>query len=347
MEMITCLCYTDFQLLLNAPRIYDGVHRMTTDVSVAPGIEPTPQFNERCMRLVSGWRNGEIPTGEALEGLKALAAEADRNGHVANQGRAEHLAGYVQHYLGNMNISNMHYEKARGLFLRVGNRRRVATMDLNIGENYRYKGEFERARRLYRSSFNSAAELGDIRLQAIAMANEGLILVNQNEHYEARYALEQALHLIDQWDVDDDNLPGLLTEVYFGLAEVELALNHPAAAWEHASMSLQFALAGGNLHSTGLAYRILGDVLTTIGNQRPHNAAETPDEYYREALRAFHELGAQAEIGRTVFCHARSLAVRGRRRNAAQLFREAMVVFSRLGMTVDAARAAEAQLGVL
>jgi hypothetical protein len=56
---------------------------------------------------------------------------------------------------------------------------------------------------------------------------------------------------------------------------------------------------------------------------------------------------AQAEVGRTIYSHALSLAKRGRRRHAAQLFREAMVTFTQLSMTADAADAADAQLQVM
>jgi hypothetical protein len=106
---------------------------MATETKVSPDIEPTPEFDGRCLAIITGWRNGEIPTTEATQKLKNLAREAQTAAHAANQGRAEHLSGYIQHYLGNYTVSNMYYEKARRLFERIGNRRRVATMDLNMG----------------------------------------------------------------------------------------------------------------------------------------------------------------------------------------------------------------------
>ena len=318
---------------------------MVTQSFTPADVEPTPEFDSRCMGLIHGWRTGDIPTPNVTQELKELAREAATSGHAANQGRAEHLSGYIQHYLGNYKVSNMHYENARRLFQRVGNPRRLATMDLNMGENYRHKGEFKRARRLYHDAYEAAAKLDDLRLRTIAIINEGLMLVSLKEYHNAQKALEEGLVLSEQWE-DTDQLQALCTEIHYGMAQIQIALGAFTEAWKSAYESLENASTSNNLVSVGLAYRILGDVLTTLGEPQEGATFETPDEYFRAALDTFREIDAQAEIGRTQFHHAKSLAARGRRRPAAQLFREAMVIFTRLGMTNDAAHAAEAQLAV-
>jgi len=319
---------------------------MATHTQVTPDTEPTPEFDARCMTYIRGWQHGEIPSSEVVDKLKDLAREAHATGHIANEARAEHLSGYIQHYIGNLSISIMHYEKARHLFDRVGNRSRVIVMDINQGENYRYRGEFKRARRLYHQAYEAANTINNARLQTIAITNEGLSLVSLHEFDRAEQALLHGLELSNHWD-DRSNLQALLTEIYFGLAQVALANNSYNTAWEHAQRSLENARQGENMHSIGLAYRILGDVLTVPGETPDDSDFDTPDEYYRAALDTFREIDAEAEIGRTIYSHARSYARRKRRRHAAQLYREAMVTFTRLGMTDDAASAAEAQLEVM
>jgi tetratricopeptide (TPR) repeat protein len=321
---------------------------MVAQTQVSPDIEPTPEFDARCLSLIAGWRQGDIPTEEVTQQLKALMQEAATAGHAANQGRAEHLAGYIQHYLGNYTVSNMHYENARRLFQRVGNRRRMATMDLNMGENYRYRGTFKRAQHLYRSAYAVADELHDNRIKTMSIANEGLTLISTGEFASARKALEEGLALsAEHWDSNDEQKETLRTEIFYGLALVELALNNPAAAWKNAHDALEHANRSENLHSVGLAYRVLGDALTALGEPQPDAAYDNPDDYYRAAMDTFKEIDAEAEIARTVFQHALSLAKRGRRRNAAQLLRDAMDIFTKLGMTYDAAHAADEQLRVL
>lgn len=319
---------------------------MVTKTQVSSDSEPTPEFNTRCMGFITSWRQGDMPTEDAIQQLKALSREAANAGHAANQGRAEHLSGYIQHYLGNYGISNTHYEIARRLFQRVGNRRRMATMDMNMGENYRYRGEFKRAQHLYRIAYAAADELSDYRIKTISITNEGLTLISTGEFALARQALEEGLALSEQWD-EDKQKEALLTEIFYGLAQVDLALNNASRAWKNAYRALNHANNSDNLHSVGLAYRVLGDVLTALGQPQAGATYNNPDDYYRAALGTFKEIDAEAEIARTVFQHARSLAKRGRRRNAAQLLRDAMVIFTKLGMTDDVAHAADEQLRVL
>lgn len=320
---------------------------MGMQTQVSPDVEPTPEFNARCMGLILGWQHGEISVNDALYELKNLAREALSMGHIANEARAEQLSGYLQHYGGNLNISIAHYDKARRLFDRVGNRRRIVIIDIGQGENYRFRGEFKRARRLYHNAYEASTQIEDIGLQSIAITNEGLTLLSMKEYKPARKALEEALYLSEQITEDDGNYDALRTEIFFGLAEVALEEGNPIDAWEKGHHSLAYGNISKNKHSIGLAYRVLGDALTVLRDIPDDSDYQKPDDYYRAALETFRGLDAQAEVGRTIYSHACSLAKRGRRRNAAQLFREAMVTFTQLGMTADAANAADAQLQVM
>lgn len=318
---------------------------VTTDNYVLPDTEPTPEFNERCVSLINEWQQGELTVTETAQKLKGLAQDAANSGHVANQGRAEHISGYLHHYLGNLSTSIMHYERARSLFERVGNRRRVATMDLNQGENYRYRGEFKRARRLYSSAYKTATDLGDVDIQAMAIVNEGLTLVSLKDYDKARDALNRGFELVNPETFNA--YEALCTEIHYGLAVAAMETDDVQEAWHQATLSAQHASASNNIPSMGLAYRILGDAFTALDDQPANAEFNIPDEYYRKALALFDDVGAEAEIGKTTFSHASSLAKRGRRTSAAKLFRDAMVIFTRLSMTDDAAKAAEAQLTVL
>lgn len=320
---------------------------MGMQTQVSPDVEPTPEFNAQCMELIVGWQQGKIAAQDALQELKVLARTALNNGHIANEARAEQLSAYLQHYIGNLNISIAHYDKARRLFERVGNRRRVVIIDIGQGENYRFRGEFKRARRLYHSAYEASDQIGDISLQSIAVTNEGLTLLSMKDYAAARKALEEGLQLSEQITEDDGNYDALRTEIFFGLAEVALAEGNPAEAWEKAHYSLEHGNISENKHSQGLAYRVLGDALTALGDPPSDSDYQRPDDYYRAALETFKGVDAQAEVGRTIYSHALSLAKRGRRRHAAQLFREAMVTFTQLSMTADAADAAEAQLQIM
>jgi tetratricopeptide (TPR) repeat protein len=314
--------------------------------------EPTAEFNERCINLLRQWDTGRISSKELLNQLAELSREATSANHAANQGRVEHLQGYVHHYLGNYNTSIAHYEKARRFYVRAGNRGRIAAIDLNQGENYRLKGEFSRALTLFRSAYETSESMQHLPLMSFSLTNEGLVLVTVKDYENARAALQRAYDLSLAWDrkVYDgvaEEAEALRTEIFLGLAEIDLAQNRLESAWQHACESLRNAQFIQEPRATGLAYRILGDVLTALPAPIDPAMPTSPDDFYRQAMECFRQVQAEGEIGRTVFAHARSLAARKSKLKAAQMFREAMVIFTRLGMTHDAVRAAEAQLKVL
>ncbi len=309
--------------------------------------DPTPEFNARGLAVLHQWEKSELPFDEAILRFTQMVQEAIQSKHLANQGRAEHFLGYLQHYRGNLNTSIMHYDRARSLFIQVGNENRIAIIDLNQGENYRNKGEFSRARRLYRNAHDAAARLGNLRIQTMAIVNEGLALLSLKDYGAARDSLEEGLRLSDQWAEGDDDFYELRCEIYHGLATLDLIAENIAEAWQHAQNCLESASQEKQPLSLGYAYRIMGEVLTAITNPGAIGIEGTPDDYYRAALEAFRHINAEGEIGRTVYSQAKSLAHRSKRRSAAQMFKEAMVIFTQLGMTDDAAKAAEAQLLVL
>ncbi|MDX1995605.1 MAG: tetratricopeptide repeat protein [bacterium] len=310
-------------------------------------IEPTPEFNRRCMEIINSWERGELPFKEAITHLTAYGQEAVHDNHIANQGRAEHLMGYLQHYRGNLNTSIHHYERARSLYMQAGNRPLVAITDLNQGENYRYKGDFTRARRLYRAAYEASRDLGDIRIQTIAAANEGLVLLTIGHSGSARQSLEEGLRLAEQWTDRLEQLPGILCEIYHGLASIDLAENRHEAAWGKALRALEAAHNSQQPMHLGFANRTMGEVISRLGRPLEAGFAEDPDEYFRASLEAFKEVNAEAETARTMFSQAQALARQGRRTAAARKLQQVMITFTQLGMVDDAARAAEAQLAVL
>ena len=90
-------------------------------------------------------------------------------------------------------------------------------------------------------------------------------------------------------------------------------------------------------------------MLTALGSV-PHADADQftddPDVYYQTALGLLREVHADAELAHTLFAHGTSLARRGRRLRAAHALQQAMIIYTRLEMVADAARAAQAQLDI-
>lgn len=317
-----------------------------------PIQEPDPEFNARCIRLLTDWDMHQITVSELLLRFSELVDEATASGKAANQGRVEHILGYIHHYLGNYDTSSDHYERARRFYTRANNRHRLAAIHLNQGENHRLRSDWPRALELYRLAIDIVEDIGDLPTLSYALTNEGLTLIQLKQFDMARASLQRAYDLSLEWHgqtyfdtVEDAH--SIRSELMTGLAAIAIHENDYNAALEAARHALRYAEATNEPRSLGLAYRALGSVLTHARNSLPSPLAADIDTYFERSLAAFRQMQAQGEIGITLYEYASSLAARGHKQQALRLYREALLTFTRLGMTYYAARVAEAQVKII
>lgn len=309
--------------------------------------EPEPEFNARCLDILDRWEAGGLPFEGAMDELVALRTEALDSHHVANQGRTEQLLGYIEGYHGNLNESIHHFERARAMFNQVDNKQRIATCDLNIGEAYRYKGDFNRARTLFEKAYESFKSLNDPKSEALALGNKGQMLLSMGHISEALADLTESHRLASELPRDAVQRYSLLAEVQYALTLLYLEQKEFTAAWDSAQQAMGTALESPKPLERGFGYRAIAEAISIIENPPDNDLSPDPDVYFQAANEAFREIKAEGEIARTMFAHAKSLARRGRRMTAARKLQMAMVIFARLGMVDDAAKAAETQLQVL
>ncbi|MFN8371588.1 MAG: tetratricopeptide repeat protein [Anaerolineae bacterium] len=319
---------------------------VATQISL-PDPEPTPEFNQRCTDLLRHLEAGDLPYEDAIAHAHSLHNEAVTSRRPADEARAQHVLGYLQSFRGNISSSIRHYEQARSLYTRLGNKRRLAVIDLNQGENFRTKGDFSRARELYHSAYQTARELGVLLVQTVAITNEGQMLLTLGKHREALASLQEASELSRQLDSADHNVQPLICEIHHVLALIYKALDRLDDAWHEARTALRMAQDIRHPQQIGLAQRAAGEVLLALDKPPQGDFSTNPDEYFQVATDIFREMGAEGEMARTMFSHSRSLARRGKRMAAARRLQQAMIIFTKLGMVNDAARAAELQLEIL
>lgn len=309
--------------------------------------EPTPEFNQSCLDVINRWQGGELPYEAAAEELSALGQQAVDDNHLTHQGRVEQLFGFMQGYRGNLNVSIHHFERARAFYMQVGNKKRIATCDLNIGETYRYKGDFNRARALFDKAYLSAHEIGDVSNESLALGNRGQMLLSMGNLDAAQADLQASGQLVRQLPFNSEERTTLLCELYHGMVQIYLNKEYLPEAWEEAMKGYRIAQAVSRPLERGFSNRAIAEVITAMGTAPDPDFADDPDVYYQAANDAFREINIEGEMARTMFVQAKSLAKRGRRMTAARKLQLAMVIFTRLGMVDDAAKAAEAQLDIL
>lgn len=327
---------------------------MTTQTQKPPS-EPSvdPEFRRRTNDVFGQWQRGELSYGDTLKALLDLQQEAIEAKNLMNQGRIENLLGIIHGYRGDLNQSIVHFEQARRLNENAGAEAELSVIDLNIGETYRLKGNFTRARSYFHRASQMAKKLNKYGTQANALTNEAQMWLSLKSYRKARMILEEALELCyrpweeEETDGDRRSRLDVTCEAHHTMVAIALSEEDHETAWENAQKAHDVAQELQYPLRLGFANRAIGDVLTVLKASPDDAFKDDPDEYYRIALDYFQEIKSESEVAKTLYHHGRSLAKRGKGRRAAKLYQQSMIIFTKLGMTDDAAKAAEAQLEVL
>lgn len=312
-----------------------------------------PTFREQCNTIVDAWQDGDLTFKDAIDKLQALKDQANAVDNQSDCGTAALSMGIINGYRGNLRDAALNFKQAREHFLADDNQDRVLTCDLNLGEVYRMRGNYNRALKYFHHAYELGGQLQREDTQTIALTNEGQLWISLNNLSKARDALARAATL-SQTPWYDDETERQRTTRLDNRCEIEVALaticvkehKHPDA-WQHALAAAMLATQIQRPLRIGHAQRIMGDIITGMSNPPEDAPSDNPDYYYEAALNAFREIKSDGEVGKTQMAQGYSLAKRGKNRSAGQLFQQAMVTFTRLGMTDDAARAAAAQMEII
>lgn len=307
-------------------------------------------FRDELNDIYHAWHDGTMTFSEALKQLETVRGTVGDD--EMKQAALDNILGIIYGYRSSFDMSIKYFTSARQHFEKAGALPRVVTCDLNLGESYRLRGNFTKARSYFHYAYEGAKQYGSIRAQTTALTNEGQLWMSMNSPDKARSVLEQALELsVTPWTAIDERPDADVVradntcEIHHALAEICLIEGNPEQAWQHALQSRYYAEQIDRPIRIGYANRALGIVITDLF---PVSDTENdPDTYFKTATKAFRKVKAEGEIAKTMYAHAMSLAKRGNKRRAGQLLQQAMITFTKLGMTNDAAKAAQAQLDVL
>lgn len=321
---------------------------MTTNNAqpIVPDIDE--DFRQRVNQVYEAWHRDEIPFAAAAKQLEEMRQEAIKGENPLNEAGIYNILGIINGYRSKYENSIINFDKAREVYENNGATRRVATVDLNLGETYRLLGNFSRAKVFFHKAYEEAGKLGNIGLQVTALANEGQMWFSLKSFDKAREILEKALDVTqNQWQPADEaaeiQKADNACEIHHAFVSVALEEGKLDEAWEHAAKSYEAAEFSGRIVRMGYANRALGDVITKLGQSPDPQFNSDVDYYYSEAMSAFKQVKAEGEVAKTLLAHGQSFAHRGKKRSAASKYQQAMVIFTRLGMMDAAAEAAQAQ----
>lgn len=327
---------------------------MTTPNKSDPSV--SPEVQSETAALISRWEEGQTSYEDVIARFDVLIAEAIAAKRYNDHGQIVYRRAMIEGYRGNYEVSIHYFEVARDMFIAGGMRRRVIACHLNIGETYRLKGNFTRARQYFRIGYEAALELGHREMQVTCRINEAQMLVSLGYMEQAESTLLECYALArEPFPLDSDRDPERiergrlihLVDITKSLTTIYASRNQADEAWRYARECYTTAYTLNVTLMMGFADRAMGEAATLNPNRGDEGDIHPPDYYFQQSIAHFKEVDAEAEIARSLLSQGRSLIGRGKRTQAARKLNQAIAMFNQLNLIDEARRAAEEQLKLL
>jgi tetratricopeptide (TPR) repeat protein len=251
---------------------------------------------------------------------RAIATSLSRLGDV-QQDRGQYESAYTCH------------KDALELRKESGDRWGMVVSRNNLAALSFELGELSDARAGWLEALPEAESIGALPLCALILTNLGELALVESKLEEARSRLENALEIIE--DVDDR---GLEAECCRHLAALEKQLGHWEPAKELAERALEAAKKAGLREKEAQAYITLGDVLATNlfafgAEARESSPPIAPAALaYGRAIEVLRVIGNEAVLGKALAAFGRYKAEVGEIADGRDMLRDALMVFSKLGL---------------
>jgi tetratricopeptide (TPR) repeat protein len=190
-------------------------------------------------------------------------------------------------------------------------------------------GDYIEARTGWINALNEAEDIGALPLSALVLTNLGELSLAEGKQDEARSRLENALEIIE--DIEDR---GLETEVCRHLALLEKQHGHFAEARELAERALAVAKKAGLREKEAQAYLTLGDVLSAnlYDAGEEHNALAPAAMAFSKAVDIVRSIRNDAALGKALLAFGRYKVEVGQISDGKDMIRDAIMLFSKLGL---------------
>ncbi len=263
-------------------------------------------------------------------------------------------------------------ERALAIRRRLDDKVGIAYSLVNMSALCNYQGQFARSRQAAQEALEIARAIGDPYGEDAALCNLGITLVEQGFFDQAIASFERALqiarsigdralepealvylgrafHLVG--DVErarnsfEDALRMVLDGVerrlspllYIRLAQLDLSLSRYAEAWGYARAGLQAAREFKEPWGLGVAQRTIAEVAQHLSSE---TTSLEPSLYFEESIRILREIGAQAELARSLAAYGLYLepSADPKAAQGGALLDEAQAMFQRMEMNSDLAQ---------
>src|SRR3989475_11951870 len=209
-------------------------------------------------------------------------------------------------------------EKAREIFTRLGEGKRIASLENNVGNIFHRQDRFEEALAHYERAYRALAGYQEWEHAAVALSNMAMCLISLNEFPSALDCYKKARELCVKYD-----MPRLRDQADYNIAYLYYFRGEYSRAIEMLVATRQACEASGNAYRMALCYLDLSDIYLEL------NLSEEAREMAHEGFLRFQKLGMEYEAAKTLANEAIACGQQGKTLQALERFAKAREMFAR------------------
>src|SRR5467141_3048067 len=209
-------------------------------------------------------------------------------------------------------------ERARQIFTELGDERRLASLDNNVGNIFHRQDRFEEALAHYERACKALTAFEDWEHVAVTLHNMAMCLINLNDFPRSLECYQKARDLCIRYD-----LPRLRDQADYNIAYLYYFRGEYSRAIEMLLATRRACETSGDVYRFALCHLDLSEIYLEL------NLSEEAREMAHEGFLRFEKLGMGYEAAKTLANEATAFAQQGKTVQALDRFTKAREMFGR------------------
>src|SRR6266581_1464148 len=209
-------------------------------------------------------------------------------------------------------------ERAREIFTRLDDPRRLARLEINVGNIYHRQGRFEESLAHYERAYEGLLPYKDVEGIGVVLSNMAVCLISLNDFPRALATYQRARAFCQK-----HNMPLLVAQADYNIAYLYYLRGEYSLAIEALYAARRACEATGDAYHLALCHLDLSDIYLEL------NLSEEAREMAHEGFLRFEKLGLGYEAAKTLANEATAYGQQGKTVQALERFTKAREMFAR------------------
>jgi CHAT domain-containing protein len=209
-------------------------------------------------------------------------------------------------------------ERARAIFTEQGERRRIASLENNVGNIFHRQDRFEEALAHYERAYQTLSEFEDWERVAIALHNMAMCLISLNDFPRSLDCYQKSRALCEKY-----GMPLLRDQADYNIAYLYYFRGEYSRAIEMLFATRRACESSGDAYHLALCHLDLSEIYLEL------NLSEEARQVAHEGFLRFEKLGMGYEAAKTLANEAMAYGQQGKTVQALERFAKAREMFAR------------------